>query len=154
MAFNQTCYTTARSCLFFSAYRLPVAAGTRHSRRSLFILPWFPKTRISISHEANGTRDFRHRSPAHLCNVVYRAPGIGFMVHSSFENRDRDWMARAEAAYAPMRLCTFALRHAKPLFCRSLSHPAQWRCLEKCEEKNAARNFMHICDDEPATRNF
>lgn len=92
MPSNQIYCTTARSCwrccLFFSIYRLLMAAGTRHSRRSLFILPWFSKTRISISYEANGTRDFRHRSPAHLCNV-YRTSGIGFMVHSSFESRSR-----------------------------------------------------------------
>jgi len=90
--------------------------GTRHSRSPLFILSWFAKTCISITYEANGTRDFRHQSPTHFCNDVSRTWSIGFMVHSSFKNRDCDWIARAEVAYAPVHLYTSMSRQANPFF--------------------------------------
>lgn len=138
--------------LFWSAL---VATGTRHSRSPLFILSWFPKTCISISYKANGTRDFRHRSPAHLCHNVSRTRSIGFMVHSSFENRD--WMTRAEVAYAFMHLYTNVSRHAKtPFLSFIVSHDlakvvgnmggGEWR-IEECYEQCA-----NVCDSNEKTQ--
>lgn len=88
-----------------SVYCLPVAVGTRHSRRFLFILP-FPKTHISISYEANGTRDFRHRCVAPLCNVVsgYRIYGPFFFRKSRSRLNDVSGSGIHSRAFVYVRL--------------------------------------------------
>lgn len=94
MASNQTC-TTARNCwkccLLFSLCRLPMAAGTRHSRRSLFILPWFPKTRISIG-IVRGKWHARLPAPVPGSPLQRRLPCSEYRVYGPFflrESRSR-----------------------------------------------------------------
>lgn len=104
-----------------------VATGTCHSRSPLFITSWFSKTCISISyrqmvHETSGI------GPQLSLQHLLYLENIGFIVHSSFENRD--WIARAEVAYAPMHLYTSVSHHVKPFLYHSLSYTTWWRWAE------------------------
>lgn len=116
------------------------AAGTRHSKRTLFILPWFLKTPISISYEANGTRDFRHRAGSHhLCSIPwfeYRvwsilSAGIEIMI----EWQKRKWSKGVDIR-PPTPLAPVYIRPSlKPLFFAAHSLISLdgdgWKCEQK-----------------------